>query len=42
MGQVKDWKKGECDPIPGKTMPLIKLVERDYGRSTTSSSPSAR
>jgi nitrate reductase alpha subunit len=31
LGQVKDWKKGECDPIPGKTMPLIKLVERDYG-----------
>jgi nitrate reductase alpha subunit len=30
-GQVKDWKKGECEPIPGKTMPLIKLVERDYG-----------
>jgi nitrate reductase alpha subunit len=31
LGQVKDWKKGECEPIPGKTMPLIKLVERDYG-----------
>jgi len=31
LGQVKDWKKGDCDPIPGKTMPLIKLVERDYG-----------
>jgi nitrate reductase alpha subunit len=30
FGQVKDWKKGECDPIPGKTMPLIKLVERDF------------
>ncbi|KAF0228118.1 MAG: nitrate reductase 1 alpha [Beijerinckiaceae bacterium] len=27
---VKDWKKGECDPIPGKTMPTITVVERDY------------
>ena len=27
---VKDWKKGECDPVPGKTMPSIKVVERDY------------
>ncbi|HCR85718.1 MAG TPA: nitrate reductase subunit alpha, partial [Alphaproteobacteria bacterium] len=27
---VKDWKKGECDPIPGKTMPTVALVERDY------------
>ncbi|WP_037586815.1 nitrate reductase subunit alpha [Stenoxybacter acetivorans] len=28
---VKDWKKGECDPIPGKTMPAMTVVERDYG-----------
>ncbi|MDH4274535.1 MAG: nitrate reductase subunit alpha, partial [Gammaproteobacteria bacterium] len=28
---VKDWKLGECEPIPGKTMPMMKLVERDYG-----------
>jgi nitrate reductase alpha subunit len=27
---VKDWKHGECEPIPGKTMPLLKVVERDY------------
>ncbi|MBN9439568.1 nitrate reductase subunit alpha [Bosea sp. (in: a-proteobacteria)] len=27
---VKDWKKGEIDPIPGKTMPSITVVERDY------------
>ena len=27
---VKDWKKGECDPVPGKTMPQVALVERDY------------
>ncbi len=28
---VRDWKKGECDPIPGKTMPAMTVVERDYG-----------
>jgi len=28
--EVKDWKKGECEPIPGKTMPAITVVERDY------------
>jgi nitrate reductase alpha subunit len=27
---VKDWAKGECEAIPGKTMPSIKVVERDY------------
>jgi respiratory nitrate reductase, alpha subunit len=27
---VKDWKRGECEPIPGKTLPLLKVVERDY------------
>ena len=27
---VKDWAKGECEPIPGKTMPNLKVVERDY------------
>ncbi|WCJ60119.1 nitrate reductase subunit alpha [Fontisphaera persica] len=27
---VKDWAKGECDPIPGKTMPHLKVVTRDY------------
>jgi len=27
---VTDWKKGECDPIPGKTMPALIEVERDY------------
>lgn len=27
---VRDWKKGECDPIPGRTMPSIHVVERDY------------
>jgi nitrate reductase alpha subunit len=27
---VRDWKKGECEPVPGKTMPSIAVVERDY------------
>ena len=27
---VKDWKKGECAPVPGKTMPNMVVVERDY------------
>jgi nitrate reductase alpha subunit len=27
---VKDWGRGECDPIPGKTMPGVVIVERDY------------
>ncbi|MBD2759076.1 nitrate reductase subunit alpha [Yimella sp. cx-573] len=29
-GEVKDWKLGECEPIPGKTMPVIAVAERDY------------
>ncbi|PWG01728.1 nitrate reductase subunit alpha [Sphingosinicella humi] len=28
--EPKDWLKGECDPIPGKTMPNVHLVERNY------------
>ncbi len=27
---VRDWKRGEVEPEPGKTMPQITLVERDY------------
>jgi len=27
---VKDWKKGECHPLPGKTMPAVIAVERNY------------
>ena len=27
---VKEWKKGECELIPGKTAPQIAVVERDY------------
>ncbi len=29
-GEIKDWKYGECEPIPGKTFPKITIVERDY------------
>jgi len=27
---VKDWKLGEVDAIPGRTMPAVAVVERDY------------
>ncbi|MGZ4507038.1 MAG: nitrate reductase subunit alpha [Blastococcus sp.] len=30
-GVVRDWKTGECDAVPGKTMPKIVVQERDYG-----------
>jgi len=29
-GRVKDWKAGDCDPVPGVTMPKLVTVERDY------------
>ncbi len=29
--EVKDWSKGECEAIPGKTMPNFTVVRRDYG-----------
>jgi nitrate reductase alpha subunit len=27
---VRDWRKGECEPVPGKTMANLSLVHRDY------------
>ncbi len=27
---VKDWRKGECELIPGVTAPTVTVVERDY------------
>lgn len=30
FGRIQDWSKGEGKPIPGKTMPQIHVVERDY------------
>jgi nitrate reductase alpha subunit len=29
-GVVRDWKAGECEPVPGRTMPKLVVVERDY------------
>jgi nitrate reductase alpha subunit len=29
-GVVKDWRAGEVEPIPGKTMPVLAVAERDY------------
>jgi nitrate reductase alpha subunit len=29
-GRVLDWSQGECEPVPGRTMPGLMLVERDY------------
>ena len=29
-GKILDWSKGDCEPIPGKTMPAIAMIERDY------------
>src|SRR5699024_10021580 len=29
-GTVRDWKTGECAPVPGVTMPKLLEVERDY------------
>ena len=36
-GVVKDWRLGPdhpdgCDPVPGKTMPVIAVAERDYSQ----------
>ncbi len=30
--RVKDWYKGECEAIPGKTMHKLVVVDRDYTR----------
>ncbi|MFF6996323.1 nitrate reductase subunit alpha [Streptomyces sp. NPDC008313] len=29
-GRVQDWKNGDCEPVPGRTMPKLLVVERDY------------
>ncbi|MET9410045.1 nitrate reductase subunit alpha [Streptomyces sp. NPDC002935] len=29
-GRVRDWKAGECEPVPGRTMPRLVTIERDY------------
>jgi nitrate reductase alpha subunit len=30
FGDVRDWRAGECEPVPGKTMPKLIVIERDY------------
>jgi len=30
QSEIKDWSKGECEPIPGKTMHNMVIVDRDY------------
>lgn len=30
FGEVRDWSKGEIEAIPGKTMPGMTIVERDF------------
>ncbi len=30
QSSIKDWAKGECEAIPGKTMPKMKVITRDY------------
>ncbi|MEU3249894.1 nitrate reductase subunit alpha [Streptomyces sp. NPDC006997] len=29
-GRVRDWQAGECEPVPGRTLPKLVTVERDY------------
>jgi nitrate reductase alpha subunit len=29
-GVVADWRGGECEPVPGVTMPKLLTIERDY------------
>ncbi len=31
-GKVRDWKTGECDPVPGITMRRLVTIERDYAQ----------
>jgi len=30
-GVVRDWTRGDVEPVPGRTMPALAVVERDYG-----------
>lgn len=30
FGQINDWSKGDSMPIPGKNMPRVQVVTRDY------------
>ncbi|HRQ32046.1 MAG TPA: molybdopterin-dependent oxidoreductase, partial [Anaerolineales bacterium] len=42
---IRDWGRGECEPIPGVTMPNFVMVERDYvnlGKRFVSYGPKAQ
>ena len=28
--EILDWAEGECKPVPGKSFPHVRVVERDY------------
>jgi nitrate reductase alpha subunit len=30
-GVVRDWREGTTEPVPGRTLPRLVVVERDYG-----------
>jgi nitrate reductase alpha subunit len=30
LGEVRDWRAGQCEPVPGRTMPKLIVVQRDY------------
>ncbi len=30
LGEIKDWRNGDTEPVAGKTFPSINVVERDY------------
>jgi nitrate reductase alpha subunit len=43
--QMKDWTRGDVDPVPGRTMPSLRVVTRDYRdvyRQFTAFGPLAR
>jgi nitrate reductase alpha subunit len=31
--RIRDWKKGEAEPIPGKTLPNLTVVTRDFAQT---------
>jgi nitrate reductase / nitrite oxidoreductase, alpha subunit len=30
QSEIRDWTTGDVDPVPGKTMPALRVVTRDY------------
>jgi nitrate reductase / nitrite oxidoreductase, alpha subunit len=32
-GEIRDWRKGETEAIPGKTMPNMHIVKREYSKT---------